>query len=242
MLALFKSHYSIGKSILTLKHPEKVEDGGPDSIFSIAKENNLKEFFLVEDSLVGFLEAKKVSEELNINLYFGLRLEVENGSSYKIIIFAKDSKGIKDLNKIYSTKFCSEDKFSLDILKSLWTDSLLLFIPFYDSFIFNNTLSFSGCMPDFSFTTPSFLIENNGLPFDEIIKSKVLSYCDKNNYKTFNSQSDYYKNKADLDAWLTYKIATNRKFGKNQSLYCPNFDHLGSDEFCFESFLEKNDR
>ena len=40
MLALFKSHYSIGKSILTLKHPEKVEDGGPDSIFSIAKENN----------------------------------------------------------------------------------------------------------------------------------------------------------------------------------------------------------
>jgi DNA polymerase III alpha subunit len=149
MLALFKSHYSIGKSILTLKHPEKVEDGGPDSIFSIAQENNLKEFFLVEDSLVGFLEAKKVSEELNINLYFGLRLEVENGSSYKIIIFAKDSKGIKDLNKIYSTKFCSEDKFSLDILKSLWTDNLLLFIPFYDSFIFNNTLSFSGCMPAF---------------------------------------------------------------------------------------------
>ena len=90
MLALFKSHYSIGKSILTLKHPEKVEDGGPDSIFSIAKENNLKEFFLVEDSLVGFLEAKKVSEELNIYLYFGLRLEVENGSSYKILIFAKE--------------------------------------------------------------------------------------------------------------------------------------------------------
>lgn len=242
MIPIFKSHYSIGKSILTLKHPSKTEEGGPDSIFSIAQENNLKEFFLVEDSLVGFLEAKKVSEELNINLYFGLRLEVENGSSYKIIIFAKNSAGIQDLNKIYSTKFSSEDKFSIDVLKSLWTENLLLFIPFYDSFIFNNTLSFAGCMPDFAFAEPSFLIESNGLPFDHIIESKVAAYCKKNNFKTFNSQSIYYKNKSDFDAWLTYKIATNRRFGRNQSLYCPNFDHLGSDEFCFESYLEKNDK
>jgi DNA polymerase III alpha subunit len=95
MIPLFKSHYSIGKSILTLKNPEKVEDGGPDSIFSIAQEHKLKQVCLVEDSLVGFLEAKKTSEELGVNLYFGLRIEIENGSSYKVIIFAKTAKASK---------------------------------------------------------------------------------------------------------------------------------------------------
>jgi DNA polymerase III alpha subunit len=242
MIPIFKSHYSIGKSILTLKNPEKVEEDGADSVFSIAQEYKLKQVCLVEDSLVGFLEAKKTSEELGINLYFGLRMEIENGSSYKVIIFAKNSEGIKDLNSIYSDKFCSEEKFSIDSLKSLWTDNLLLVIPFYDSFIFNNTLSFAGCMPDFNFTNPSFLLEDNGLPFDHIIRKKVLDYCNTNQLETLEAKSIYYKNKSDFDAWLTYKIATNRRFGKNQSLYCPNFDHLGSDEFCFESYLNKNDR
>ena len=106
MIPIFKSHYSIGKSILTLKNPEKVEEDGADSVFSIAQEYKLKQVCLVEDSLVGFLEAKKTSEELGINLYFGLRMEIENGSSYKVIIFAKNSEGIKDLNSIYSDKFC----------------------------------------------------------------------------------------------------------------------------------------
>ena len=242
MIPLFKSHYSIGKSILTLKNPEKVEEGGPDSIFSIAQEHELKQVCLVEDSLVGFLEAKKTCEEVGMNLYFGLRIEIENGSLYKVIIFAKNSEGIKDLNSIYSNKFCSEDKFSIDSLKSLWTDNLLLVIPFYDSFIFNNTLSFAGCMPDFNFTNPCFFVENNGLPFDHIVRKKVIDYCESNNYETLDAKSIYYKNKSDFDAWLTYKIATNRRFGRNQSLYCPNFDHLGSDEFCFESYLQKNDR
>ena len=49
MLALFKSHYSIGKSILTLNDPSKVKDGGSDSVFQIALENNLSEIILVED-------------------------------------------------------------------------------------------------------------------------------------------------------------------------------------------------
>ena len=43
MIPLFKSHFSIGKSILTLESPDKDKEGGSDSIFSIAKENSLKE-------------------------------------------------------------------------------------------------------------------------------------------------------------------------------------------------------
>ena len=108
MLALFKSHYSIGKSILTLNDPSKTSEGGSDSIFQIAKDNSLDKIILVEDSLVGFFEAYKKCKELNIQLIFGLRLSIRNSnnkedesSDHKVIIFSKNDKGCKLLNKIY---------------------------------------------------------------------------------------------------------------------------------------------
>ena len=76
MLPLFKSHFSIGKSILTLDDPSKQKEGKSDSIFSIAKDNNLKELVLVEDSLTGFMQAKKISDSMGIKLIFGLRLDM----------------------------------------------------------------------------------------------------------------------------------------------------------------------
>ena len=109
MLPLFKSHYSIGKSILTLDDPKKVTENGSDSIFKIAKDNSLKKIILVEDSLVGFFEAYKRSKELGIDLIFGLRLSVRNSSleddansQHKVIIFSKTSNGCKLLNRFYS--------------------------------------------------------------------------------------------------------------------------------------------
>ncbi len=114
MLPLFKSHFSIGKSILTLDDPKKVTEGGSDSVFKIAKDNGLKQVILVEDSLIGFFEAYKRSKEMGIQLIFGLRLSMRNsalpedeGSQHKIIIFAKDDIGCKLLNKIYSKAFCA---------------------------------------------------------------------------------------------------------------------------------------
>ena len=155
-------------------------------------------------------------------------------------MFAKNSKGVKLLNKIYSTKNSSKEKnFSINDLSDNWDEeSLSLVIPFYDSFIFNNLMTFAGCIPEFEFTSPTFFLEDSNLPFDKIIKDKVVEYCKKNKLKTETSKTILYKDYKDFDAWLTYKIATNRKFGRNQSLYCPNFDHLGSNEFCFESFLK----
>eukprot|EP01047_Picozoa_sp_COSAG01_P109526 COSAG01_NODE_38394_length_490_cov_0.851662_1_plen_42_part_10 len=40
MIPVFKSTYSIGKSILTLDEDEI--EGGPDSIFTICEENDVK--------------------------------------------------------------------------------------------------------------------------------------------------------------------------------------------------------
>ena len=85
-------------AILTLDDPITHKEGRADSIFSIAKENNLKEVVLVEDSLTGFLQAKKVAESMGIQLIFGLRVDMcedskvnpkeSQDSRHKIIIFA----------------------------------------------------------------------------------------------------------------------------------------------------------
>ena len=55
VLPLFKSQYSLGRSILTLENPDDMLDKGPDSIVDIAEKNDLKELFLRDDSMTGFL-------------------------------------------------------------------------------------------------------------------------------------------------------------------------------------------
>jgi hypothetical protein len=189
MLPLFKSHFSIGKSILTLDDPKKVTEGGSDSVFKIAKDNGLKQVILVEDTLIGFFEAYKRSKEMGIQLIFGLRLSMRNsslpedeGSQHKIIIFAKDDLGCKLLNKIYSKAFCTNTGFlDYNDLKDLWSeDSLKLAIPFYDSFIYINNLSFGNAVPDISFTKPTLFFEDNDLALDFILKEKVKEFSINN--------------------------------------------------------------
>ena len=103
VLPFFKSHYSIGRSILTLEKPDDVISGGPDSIIKLCKDNDLKEFHLVEDSMSGFLQAYVNSTENKIKLNFGLRINVCHDRSKKeesalketckFIIFAKNKSG-----------------------------------------------------------------------------------------------------------------------------------------------------
>jgi DNA polymerase III alpha subunit len=249
MIPLFKSHSSIGKSILTLNHPDSVKDGGSDSIFSIAKDNKLKRVTIVEDSLIGFLQAQKVCEALDIQLIFGLRLNAchklsknkkdNSDCTHKLIVFAKNDDGCKLLNKVYSQAFCEGDGIiDSKNLKKLWNeDALSLAVPFYDSFIFMNTLHFCNCVPDFSFTKPYFFAEQNHLPFDLHINRQVESYCSNQNFDVIQVKSIYYNKKKDFEAFQTYKCICNRRY-KQRTLSVPNIDHLASPEFCFESYLE----
>jgi len=248
MLCLFKSHYSIGKSILTLNDPSKVKPDGPDSIFKIAIDNGLKEIVLVEDSLIGFFEAYKRSKELDIKLIFGLRLSIRNSadkeddsSEHKIIIFAKNKSGCQLLNRIYSKAFCDFAGFlDYETLCDLWDNSALkMAIPFYDSFLHVNKFLFGNAIPNFYFTNPTFFIESNGLVFDHLLKAEVEKFTEnQENYPTQKVKSIYYKNKKDAEALMTYKIICNRGFGRNRSLSRPELAHFNSDEFCFESWKE----
>ena len=252
MLPLFKSHFSIGKSILTLEDPNDAREGGKDSIFSICVENNIKNLILVEDSLTGFLRSFKKCQELDLNLIFGLNINIcsnletfdkksESEDSSKITIFAKNGEGCKLLNKIYS--FChSEGGGVIDyssLKKFFKKDLISVYIPFYDSFIFNNTMFFKNCIPDFSFFEPTFFIEENDLPFDPLMAAKVSNFCKENQFKSFLAKTILYKNREDFESYQTYKCICNRRYGSRDfGLNNPGLTHCGSKEFCIESFLE----
>jgi len=246
MLPLFKSHYSIGKSILTLNHPDKVKSGGPESIFNIA--STLDKIVLVEDSLIGFLQAQSTAKLLNKQLVFGLRISCSHedidsdndACNHKIIVFAKTDKGCGLLNSIYSHAFCNNNGIiDCKTLKTLWsTNDLELCIPFYDSFIFMNTMHFCSCIPDFSFCDPHFFLENNYLPFDQHIRDQVIGYCQKSSFNYTETKSIFYNLREDFESYQTYKCICSKKFSKQRTINVPNFDHLASAEFCYESYLD----
>jgi DNA polymerase-3 subunit alpha len=217
-----------------------------DSVFSIAKNNNLKDLVLVEDCMTGFLEAYNNSNELNIKLIFGLRLTVcldmqdkspeSLKSNSKIIIFTKNNDGYKRLIKLFSHAaregFYYEPRIDYKSLKEMWNDSeLMMVIPFYDSYVFKNTLENNICVPEFGFTDPTYFIEDNDLPFDDLIKQKIINIS-KNTQK---AQSIYYRNKKDFKAYLTFRC-----INKRSTLDKPELEHMTSNEFCMESWKEKN--
>jgi DNA polymerase-3 subunit alpha len=244
MIPLFKSHYSLGRSILTLEDKDEKDDY-PDSIIQICKENKMKELYLVEDNMSSFLEAYSNCRKNNIKLNYGLRISVTESmsdkseesktKSSKIILFFKNKKGYQQLTKLYSIAakegFYYEPRLDYETISKNWTDDLILCIPFYDSFIFNNTLKNSLCIPQFDFTKPIFFIENNDLPFDSLIKQKALSFAQKNDLKVYKAQSVFYKERKDFKAYLTFRCINNRTV-----LNKPNLDHMSSNEFCFESW------
>ena len=248
IIPIFKSHYSLGRSILTLKEPKDPTDTqSSDSVFDICNDAGPKELFLVDDNMSGFLEAYSQSKELKIKLMFGLRLTIcpdalnktEEGrrNSHKNIIFIRNAEAYKQLIKIYTFAaqdgFYYEPRIDVKTLKSMWTKDLLLAIPFYDSFLYNNKYTDSQCVPDLSFCDPVFFIEDNDILIDKDLQERVVEFCGEK-YQTQRVKSIYYKNKNDFGAYLTFRCISKRT-----SVEKPNLDGMCSDEFCYESYLEE---
>ena len=247
IIPIFKSHYSLGRSILTLDKPaQEADPTSADSIFDICVEEKIKDLFLVEDNMAGFLEAYTNASELGIKLMYGLRLtfcpnnlnKTEEGreNSYKNVIFAKNEKGYKQLIKIYTRAaqegFYYEPRMDFNCLKAFWSDDLIMTVPFYDSFLYHNKYTLSSCVPDFSYVNPIFFIENNDVLLDHSLRKRVKEFC-LGKYQTFFTKSIYYKNKKDFGSYLTFRC-----INKRTTLDKPNFDGMCSNQFSFESYKE----
>jgi len=244
---LFKSHYSLGRSILTLD--EESMKNGPRSIIDLVKQNDIDTPFLVEDGMGGFLQAYTNFTNEKIKFVFGIRMTVcpdmnikdeeSLNQSSKYIIFSRNSSGYKRLIKIYSSSakegFYYHPRTDFENLKKFWSNrDLLLAVPFYDSFIYKNLLTYNACVPDFSFTEPTFFVEDNSLPFDSLIRNKVEKYCGTK-YEMKMAKSIYYEKKEDFKSYLTFRCINNRS-----TLNKPQFDHMCSDEFCLEGWKQQN--
>ena len=94
------------------------------------------------------------------------------------------------------------------------------------------------CIPDFSKILPTFWIEKNGLPFDHLIEEKVAKFAEGVDSPIKLVKTILYKSKVDVEALQTYMVLCGRNFGRAASLSSPNLNHFGSNEFCFESYLE----
>lgn len=244
-LPLFKSHYSIGRSILTLEEAETSKENGPKSIIDICLENGIKELFLAEDSMSGFLQAYENCDKSKIKLIFGVRMTFCNDTEIKTtesiseeskyIIFAKNTEGYRRLIKIYSEAatdgFYYIPRYDFEKLKKHWSnEDLMLCVPFYDSFLFKNLLGGNECVTDFSFCEPTFFLEENNLPFDPLIRKYVDQFCESG-HESIETQTIYYEKKQDFKDYLTFRCLSKRT-----TLEKPNLDHMCSNEFCVESW------
>jgi DNA polymerase III alpha subunit len=260
ILPLMKTHYSLGgRSILTLDAPwdEKSKKPKPvykNSVFDLLREKGLDTLVLVEDTLNGLLQASKQSKEHKFKLVFGLRLDVcedmdvKDDASFlkraKYIVFAKSLKGYKALIKIWSEAssrgFYYTPNIDFKTLKKLWTKDLSLVVPFYDSFLFLNSLNSHTHVTSFDFTTPTFLLEHNNLPFDDLMNEKVKVYCQDNKFSMLPAQSIFYPANEDFEAYLAFRCVHNRGFNGKSSFDKPELEHMHSPHFNFDKWYHNN--
>lgn len=248
VIPLFKSHFSIGKSILTLEEKNE-EDNEPDSIIQIARDNKLKKVFLVEDCFSGFLQAYKNLKQHNIDLVFGIKFvfcdninnknEEELKRHHKLIIFANGNEGYKTLIKLW-TKASTEGfyytpRLDMQVLKENFNDNIKLAIPFYDNFIFNNSFRGYQCVPFIENYKPVIFTEDNHLIFDKLLSLKMNKFAESNNLNVIKTKSIYYKSRKDFKSYLTFRCINSRTI-----LNKPEMEHMSSNEFCIESWKEQN--
>lgn len=249
-IPIFKSHYSIGRSILTCEEAEDdINESNPISIFTIAKKYNIDKIFLADSSFSGFIQAFQSAEKIKKQLIFGVTLVIcENAdkkddesrfTESKVTVWMRNSDAYKSAIKIYSaaaTKyFYYYPRLSWPLLQSMWDDNLLLTLPFYHSFLKNNILRYNyRAIPDFGKIKPVFEESNCELPFDNIIKDKLNNYIQNNQYEKIYTHPVYYFSKKCFEAYKVFRCISERT-----TYTRPNLDFFGSDSFDFETHLGK---
>jgi DNA polymerase-3 subunit alpha len=248
ILGIFTSHYTMGKSTLTLDKPEDISDNKPISIISIAKKHELSSVYLVEDNFSGFIEAYKNFKDVKVSLKFGLKLVICNNildkteesfsGESKVVIWMKNSDGYKDLIRIYSKAatdgFYYIPRLDWPTLQKMWSDNLILSIPEYSSFLHNNILKGKECVPNFGDIKPNIFYAKMNLPFDHIIEEYHRNFAVSNNLELIEVHPIRFYSSKQFDSYQTFRCINKRSI-----LSKPNIDHFASKVFSFEEYLKK---
>lgn len=221
---------------------------GPINLVDLAQEEKLPFITLVESDFINFMMAKKYFDQINCQFRFGLKLVVCNDmmdkseesfkSESKVIIFIKDdsvgyNKLIDIFTKAANDGFYYIPRIDWKFLCDNWSDSLMLALPFYSSYITKNLLTFSSIIPVPPVQPLIFKEIDQQLPFDCLINDAIDQYVSSNNCEVENVKSIYYKNRKDAKKFLNYRCILERTTWDK-----PNMDFMCSREFSYESYKE----
>ena len=218
MTPLFKTDYSIGNSLLK-----------PKKCFDLAKD--LNEIVFVEDSFSGFRTIRKLAEKNEKVFRWGVNIKCSHADNKasKVVLFAKNNEGFKDLLKIYSrAKTKGVWKFNSADLKNI-----LLCVPFYNSYIHKGIHNFG--VFDLPLNDYIHFIEDNNHPYDYQINKVINSL----GVKTQKVQTICYEKKEDFKEFQFYHSTCNRSGGKSPTKDKPELDDCGVDTFSWENYESK---
>lgn len=244
-IPLFKTTNSIGKSIIQYGAEGSIYEDGPPYLEHLCQKYNIKECFIVEDSISSIIGIHKALSKFDIKMNFGLSLNfvndvsLDNSTIHKNIIFATGNsyESLINLSTLAHVNYAHElvPRIDYNILKDNFHEDFVIAIPFYDSFLFKNLLTFSNSIPSFGNIRPIVFLEENGLPFDYLVRDNAKKFAELMNYETWETKTILYEKKDDFLAWQVRKLMERKSFGSGNTLEKPNLDHCGSNEFCLEA-------
>ena len=226
---------------------------GPVSLCDLAKAEGLKQLHLAASKFTDFMVAQKNLKKVGCDLVFGLKLVVcddmaaKNDASLKtesrVVIFIRDDAGghgvggydvLKNIyTKAATDGFYYVPRIDWKTLKYLWSDRLILCLPFYSSFLAKNALTFAAMAPELPCVPVLLRERGQGMPFDDVLEGAVARYAKATGAVVEDVKSIYYKTRKDAKSYLVWRCSLNRSTYDK-----PNLDHFGSKEFCYESFKE----
>ncbi len=239
--------HSSSKSPLTYWKDKDCTEKGPKSIVRLCKDAGLKTCLGVSPNFLTFPEAQMNLAKESIDFTFGLELWVCNEpetltpdsqlSESKVIIRADTSQGYFDLKSLYSKVYTNPKNFyhkhrtSFAEIKSMWTPNLTLVLPFFDSFVCQNTLTVASIVPDLP-APPLILREvDSGLPFAPLIDAALDAFNEGGKYPEQRVKTIFYPTKAHFKAWQVFRCIKNRS-----SFQKPQLDFCCSDNFSFDDY------
>jgi DNA polymerase III alpha subunit len=246
---IFSSDYTIGKSILSVENEQKIKPLKPVSVIAIAKTHGLKQLVITDSEFSGFWKLHENTKKNDIQLIFGFKLTacddlgIEEGSlrtDGDVLIFLKNDQAYYDSIPIYTEAstigyYKGSRRITWNRLNELWTDNLAIALPFYSSFLANNTLKlFHSANPNFGKLKPTIFLQNHELPIDHSIRLACDKFVKSSGFPTKETHQIYYYKRKDSMAHLTFRCINERGTWEKPELagYC-------SQEFCWEAYEEK---
>ncbi len=242
-ILIYKTHYSIGSSLFTLEKETEINPNKPVSLLAVAKQHGLKQIIIAEDNISSFWKAHVLFKEANVQLIYGVSLTLCDNLSIEkdgmrtngdATIWLKNDKAYFDFVKIYteaSTIGLHEGKRRITWarLNELWSDNFEISLPFYSSFIAQNTLQlFHSANPNFGKLKPTIFLADHNLPFDSCLRGAALKFASSHNLNTLESKEVRYYKPEDAYAAFVMRCILNRSTAEK-----PNLDSFSSRSFSF---------